>query len=130
MHQYVRALGSCAGALALLAALGLQACSSVPPPEQELTAADVAVREAEDAQAASQAPAPLRRAQDKLEQARAAMQAEEYVQARRLAEQATVDAELAEAEARSEVARQNVEELRESIEALRREAAQRAPRTS
>lgn len=115
-----------AGPMALLAALALGACNSVPPPEQQLAAADVAVRNAEEAPAAAHAPAPLRRAQDKLEQARAAMQEEEYVLARRLAEQAEVDAELAAAEARAELGRQNVEELRKSIEALRREAEQSA----
>jgi Domain of unknown function (DUF4398) len=114
----------------MLAMLALGACSSVPAPEQQLANADTAVREAEEANAASEAPAPLRRAQDKLTQARAAMQAEEYVDARRLAEQAAVDAELAEVQARSTVAEENVEELRKSIELLRQEATQKAPATS
>jgi hypothetical protein len=118
------------GILMLIAMLGLGACSSVPPPEQQLANADAAVREAEEANAASEAPAPLRRARDKLEQARNAMEAEEYVDARRLAEQAAVDAELAEVQARSTVAQENVEELRRSIELLREEATQKAPTTS
>lgn len=118
------------GMFVLVAMLGLGACSSVPPPEQQLANADAAVREAEEANAASEAPAPLRRARDKLEQARNAMRAEEYVDARRLAEQAAVDAELAEVQARSTVAQENVEELRRSIELLREEATQKAPTTS
>jgi hypothetical protein len=114
----------------MLSMLALGACSSVPPPEQQLATADSAVREAEEANAASEAPAPLRRARDKLQEARNAMQAEEYVDARRLAEQAAVDAELAEVQARSTIAQENVEELRKSIELLRQEATQKAPATS
>jgi predicted S18 family serine protease len=121
---------ACGGMLLLVAMLGLGACSSVPPPEQQLANADSAVREAEEANAASEAPAPLRRARDKLEQARNAMDAEEYVDARRLAEQAAVDAELAEVQARSTIAQENVEELRRSIELLREEATQKTPTTS
>ena len=54
----------------------------------------------------------------------------ENLEARRLAEQALVDAQLAEARARSEVARQNATELRASIETLQDELARRPPRTS
>jgi hypothetical protein len=54
----------------------------------------------------------------------------ENVEARRLAEQALVDAQLAEAEARSAVARENAAELRQSIETLREELARRGPATS
>lgn len=113
--------------LSAMAALTLSACSSVPPPREQMAVADVALRKAEEAEAATHAPAPLRQARDKLEGARAAMQAEDYEDARRLAEQAAVDAELAEAEARSQVAQQNVAELRESIELLRREVEQQSP---
>jgi Domain of unknown function (DUF4398) len=114
----------------MLTMLALGACSSVPPPEEQLATADAAVRGAEEANAASEAPAPLRRARDKLTQARDAMRNEEYVDARRLAEQAAVDAELAEVDARSKVAQENVDELRRSIQLLREEATQKAPGTS
>jgi hypothetical protein len=52
------------------------------------------------------------------------------VVARRLAEQAAADAELAEAQARSEVARQNAAELRANIGTLREELDPRGPPTS
>jgi adenylate cyclase len=52
------------------------------------------------------------------------------IEARRLAEQALVDAQLAEAAARSTIARANAEELRQSIETLREELARRDPATS
>jgi hypothetical protein len=111
----------CAAAAVVVVA-GLTACGTTSPPREELAAADLAVREADEAEAGTHAPAPLRRARDKLDEARAAMQAEEYVRARRLAEQALVDAQLAQAEARSAIAQNQVSEMRESIDDLRREA--------
>jgi Domain of unknown function (DUF4398) len=110
--------------------VGLAACAGDPPPEAELAAAEVAVDEAEEANAPAQASGPYELARDKLERARDAMEDDENLEARRLAEQALVDAQLAEAEARSEVARQNAAELRASIETLQDELARRAPRTS
>jgi len=108
----------------------LAACASGPAPEAEVAAAEVAVDQAEQANAPAQASGPYELARDKLERARDAMADGENVEARRLAEQALVDAQLAEAEARSEVARQNAAELRASIETLQDELARRAPRTS
>ncbi|HEX6112018.1 MAG TPA: DUF4398 domain-containing protein [Geminicoccaceae bacterium] len=110
--------------------VGLAACASDPAPEAELAAAEVAVDEAEEANAPAQAPGPYELARDKLERAREAMEDGENLEARRLAEQALVDAQLAEAEARSEVARQNAAALRASIETLQDEIARATPRTS
>ena len=84
----------------------LAACSSVPPPVGEMSAAQTAVTGAEEAQAAQYAPTDLDRARDKLIRAQAAMQEEDNQDARRLAEQALVDARLAEARARAETAQQ------------------------
>ena len=113
----------------LLASLLLAACSSVPPPQEQLAAADLAVREADEAEAGAHAAAPLRRARDKLEQARAALQAKEHLAARRLAEQALVDAQRAEAEARAAVAGGSLEEMQRGIEDLRRQAMSDLPRS-
>jgi hypothetical protein len=109
---------------------GIAGCASGPAPEAEMGAAELALSQAEDAEAAAHAPAPYALARDKLERARDAMADGENVEARRLAEQALVDAQLAEAEARSEVARENAAELRQSIETLREELARRGPTTS
>jgi hypothetical protein len=95
-----------------------------------MAAAELALTQAEDAEVAARAPAPYALARDKLERARNAMADGENVEARRLAEQALVDAQLAEAEARSEVAREHADELRQSIETLREELARRGPTTS
>ena len=110
--------------------VGIGACASGPAPDAEMGAAELALSQAEDAEAAARSPAPYALARDKLERARAAMADGENVEARRLAEQALVDAQLAEAEARSAVAREHAEELRQSIETLREELARRGPTTS
>jgi hypothetical protein len=112
------------------ATIGLAACASEPAPDAQLAAAQVAMDQAEQANAQAQAPGPYQLARDKLGRARDAAADGENVEARRLAEEALVDAQLAEARARSEVARQNAAELRASIETLRDELARRAPRTS
>ncbi len=61
-------------------------------------------------------------AADKLDEAKRAMNKEEYAVARRLAEEALVDAQVAEAKAASEDARRAANDMRQSIETLRREA--------
>lgn len=100
-------------------AFGAVACAGDPAPDAELARADLAVSQAEDVNAATHAPGPYALAQDKLERARAAVADGEDQEARRLAEQAAVDAELAAAQARSEVARQNAEQLRANIGTFR-----------
>jgi hypothetical protein len=84
----------------------LAACGSVPAPVAEMSAAQTAVTGAEEADAARYAPSDLDRARDKLIRAQAAMQEEDNEEARRLAEQALVDARSAEAKARAEAAQQ------------------------
>ncbi len=125
----VRAHSRCNGWVAALAAILLAACSSLPPPQEQLAAADLAVREADEAEAGSHAAAPLRKARDKLEQARAALQAKEHLAARRLAEQALVDAQRAETEARAAVASESLVEMQRSVEELRRETLGALPRS-
>jgi hypothetical protein len=108
----------------------LAACAGDPAPDASLAAAKVAVDQAEKANAPARAPGPYQLARDKLERARAAAADGEDDEARRLAEQALVDAQLAEAQARSAVARHNATNLRTRIETLEDELARRAPRTS
>jgi anti-sigma28 factor (negative regulator of flagellin synthesis) len=85
-----------------------------------MAAGALAVSEAQQAQASQYAPADLYIARQKMETAKQAMTNGDYTKARRFAEQALVDAQLAEAKAQAEIQRQNVEELRKSIESLRR----------
>jgi hypothetical protein len=114
-------------AFAAMALAGLAACSSTPAPVAEISAAQTAVTAAEEADAAQHAPADLDRARDKLLRAQAAIQEEENVQARRLAEQALADARLAEAKSRADVAQQTADKVQTGISELRSEPAAGAP---
>ena len=104
------------------AVLGLSGCSAKGAPAVAISQAEMAVWEASESRAPQQAPLELRMAREKLEAAKQALKAENYESARRLAEQALVDARLAKAKAESQFARQNAEELQKTIEALRIEA--------
>jgi hypothetical protein len=106
----------------VLAILGVTGCSTVAPPKDRMAAAELALQEANKSKAPQYAPLELRMAADKLDEAKRAMNKEEYILARRLAEEALVDAQLAEAKAASEDARRAASDLRQSLETLRREA--------
>ena len=108
--------------LVLLLATGLGACASVPPPESQMGKADLALRKAEQADAAHFAPLEMRTARTKLEAARAAIRDKENLEARRLAEQAKLDATLAEATAQTAQRQEAADTIRADIEALRAEA--------
>jgi hypothetical protein len=108
--------------LVLLLATGLGACASVPPPESQMGKADLALRKAEQADAAHFAPLEMRTARTKLEAARAAMREDQNLEARRLAEQAKLDAILAAAMAQTAQRQEATDTIRADIEALRAEA--------
>lgn len=108
--------------VALVVTIG--ACRSAgPPPTTQMAQARTAVQQAEEAGAIEYAGMEFRRAQQKLEEARAAVADKKHARARRLAEQASVDAELAAAKTRTAKAEEAVEELRESIRVLQQEAS-------
>ena len=113
------------GLVAGLLALG--ACSSVPPPNDALATADMAVRKAEATDAPRQAPVELQTARDKLTEAQKAMVAEDYVKARRLAVQAAADAEYAEARATAAQAAQNRQQVDSTIDAIKTQPAPATP---
>ena len=114
--------------LVLVLATGLGACASVPPPESQMGKADLALRKAEQADAAHFAPLEMRTARTKLEAARAAMREDRNLEARRLAEQAKLDAILAEATAQTAQRREATDTIRADIEALRAEAVRASNR--
>ena len=99
----------------------LAACSSTKPPAEKLTRTEAAISQAEQAGAEEYAPLEVREARKKLEKARELSEDEKYEEARRLAEQAEVDAELAEVKTLSEKAQNTVKQLRESIRLLQEE---------
>ena len=89
--------------LALLT-LVLAGCASVPPPATELSTARAAIEQAAPL-ASRYAPAELAVAQKKLARAEQAMARDDRTQARRLAEEAEVDARFAWAVAENERSR-------------------------
>jgi len=99
----------------LCGALGVSACAPARPPVT--TFSQTVVYEP-----SPYTPVELQLAREELDRARLAMDLREYERARRLAEQALADAELAELRAASESTRQTARDLRLSIEALRTEA--------
>ena len=113
-------------ALALCAAF-LAACASTPAPREELAVARAAVDQAQASGASELAPLDLTAARQKLERANAALQAGDHLIARRLAEQAQADAQLAAARADAEKSRRAVAEVEASIRALRDELSRTAP---
>ena len=102
--------------------LGVTGCSTTHPPEAAVGQAQLAVRQAAESKAPVYAPTEFRLAQEKSQGAQRALAAEEYDQARRLAEQAVTDAQLAQARANAAEAQKNAEETRKTIDALRSEA--------
>ncbi|MCB1756674.1 MAG: DUF4398 domain-containing protein [Gammaproteobacteria bacterium] len=102
-----------------LIALSMAACSSIPAPKTEMALSDSAVKDAELAGAREYAPLELRRANEKMDMAKEAMHEEEYEEAKRLAEQAEVDAKLAASKSYSEKSKLALQELRESIDLMR-----------
>jgi len=107
---------------ALCGILGVTGCSSVRRPEAEVAQANLALRQATESKAPVYAPSEFRAAQEKTMGAQQAMAEEDYVHARRLAEQAVVDAQLAQARANAAEAQKNTEETRAAVTALRQEA--------
>lgn len=105
--------------VAMAATLALGACASAPPaPERELQAADQAIRSAEQVRASTFASLELREARDKLTAARAAVQQEKMNQAKRLAEESRVNAELASARTAELKAKAVNDEMKKSTDTL------------
>jgi hypothetical protein len=112
------------------AALVLAGCASVPTPTEAISNAELAIRKAEEIDASHHAPLEMRIARERLDGATSALAAESNLEARRLAEQAIVEAQLAEVKTRTARAKAEAEEARLSIEALRGEierAGERSP---
>src|SRR6185437_4930390 len=102
-------------AAALLAASALGGCASQPKPTAQLVRASTLVSEAEKNEAQHFAAADLQRARDELSNAQTAESAEKYDSARREAERAAADADLASARAASGKAHQSAEQVRHSL---------------
>jgi PBP1b-binding outer membrane lipoprotein LpoB len=112
--------------LLLCGAMVLSSCAGKPPAAtvSQVSQAELAVQQASKSKAPDYASLELYTAREQFASAQEAMHKKDYTQARRLAERALVNAQLAETKAEAEQARRAAAELRQSIEALRREAEQ------
>lgn len=119
VHRWIAAT-TAIGAFALLAS-----CAGEPPRET-MSKAELAVNQASQVKATEFAALELRKAQDHLQQAKQKVQDEEYEDARRLAEKAIAEAEVAEAKTESETAKNSVAELVDSLKALQKELESRS----
>jgi DNA repair ATPase RecN len=116
-----------AAAICAAATLALAACASSPIPNEKIAVARAAVQHAEQSGAPDYAPVELATARDKLQRAEKAASDHDAEPATMLAEQANVDAELAEATAQEHRSQKAEAELQASLQALRVEANQASP---
>ena len=108
---------------AALAAAGVLACAAPTAPVREIGKAESAVKSAEqENQTQEAAGLEMQMARDKLERAKTALRDGDREKAQRLAEEAQLDAELAQVKAESESAQNAALELERSIQSLRGEA--------
>lgn len=108
-------------ALGCAIAFGIIGCASAPPPVEKLTIAKQSIERAEQAQAGQFAQVALSSARSKYAAAQSAADKKQVDVAARLADQADVDAQLAESTARAKQQEQLVTELEASLQDLRNE---------
>lgn len=100
----------------------LTSCApAMQPPASQMALAEEAIEEASAAGAYEYAPLELKTARDKIDQAKAAVNAEDYVTAERLLKQAEIDAKLAEAKSTTVKSQRVVDELQKGTDLLREE---------
>jgi len=111
--------------VAVATAMFMTACASPPPaipaPTEQMAVSRATVNAASSAGASEFAPVQLKSAMDKMDTAERAMGAKNYDLARKMAEQAQVDAQLAATAARAGKAQKAADALQESDRVLRKE---------
>lgn len=107
--------------VSVAAAAMLSGCASTPPPTEQMAISRAAVSNASSAGGNEFAPLQYQSALQKMDAAERAMADKNYVRARQLAEEAHVDAKLAEATARSVKAQKAADVLQDDIRVLRQE---------
>jgi hypothetical protein len=106
----------------IAAAIGLAACASTPIPDEKIAVAKAAVQSAEQSGAPELAPVEMAAARDKLARAEKAAADRDSQPATQLAEQANIDARLAEATAQQQRSHKAAMEFDASMQALRSES--------
>jgi hypothetical protein len=110
--------------LAICAAVVLSAagCATTPVPNEKIAVAKSSVQRAEQSGAPELAPVEMAAARDKLARAEKAAADHDALPATQLAEQANVDAQLAEATAQEKHSRKAATEFDANLQALRQES--------
>jgi hypothetical protein len=116
-----------AASAVLAGALFVSGCASTPPPTAQLAVATAAIAHATAAGAAETAPLELGMARDKLNRAQMAVANKDMDTALSLAQQAQLDAQLAEAKGEAARSRKAADALGEAGRALREELTRKAP---
>jgi septal ring factor EnvC (AmiA/AmiB activator) len=109
------------------AALALAACATTPPPTEQIAVSNAALAHAVAAGGPELAPVEMATAREKMSRVNQAIAAKDYDTALALAQQAQLDAQLAEAKAESAKARKSAVALQEASGALREEMSRKAP---
>jgi hypothetical protein len=104
------------------AAVYLSGCASSPVADEKIAVAKASIQRAEQSGAPQAAPVELATARDKLARAEKANTNHDLIPASNLAEQANIDAQVAEAAAQQQRAHQAAVEFDASMQALRQEA--------
>ena len=104
--------------------------SQGPKPTDELTKAHTVVEQADKGNAQRYAAADLQRAHDELGEAERADAQKKYLEARRLAQRAEADADVAVARGNSAEAQKAAEEIAQSNSTLKQEAQRNNPGNS
>jgi len=115
--------------VAVAAAIFMAGCAStpsIPAPTEQMAVSRAAVNNASSAGGNEFAPIQLKSAMEKMDAAERAMGAKDYGRARLLAEEAQVDAKLAETTARSAKAQKAADALQEDNRVLRKELDRKA----
>lgn len=98
--------------------LALAGCASAPIPTEQFAVSKTAIDSATTAGATEYAPLEIKTARDKLDAAQRAVDEKEYKKAAALAEEAQVDAKLAETKALSTKAKKSVAETQDNLRTL------------
>jgi hypothetical protein len=131
MHKHFEPMGQrtrkqlALGITVSVVALLLGACASTPPPTAQLAVANSALTHAVGAGAVELAPAEMAMARDKMSRANQAMLVKDHDTALAMAEQAQLDAQLAEAKTEAIKAKKSAVAIQESSRALREEMARK-----
>ena len=109
---------------AALAVVALAGCAADPAPNEQLRLTEQALEQARAVGATADDMAELKQAEDKLAQALADMADESFKDARRQAEQAELDARLAEARVLTQKSQEQLNVLNTRISRLRKQLAE------